>query len=65
MFYAKWLGQVLLIMVMITLVLILRLAPQEAALVGLVAVVWSIWLLASLVRQLLADRREAPADQQS
>jgi hypothetical protein len=58
MFYAKWFGQVLLIMLMICLVVILRLLPQQAVLVGLVAVVWSIWLLATLVRHLFGQPRE-------
>ncbi|MDB5923458.1 MAG: hypothetical protein JWN13_2394 [Betaproteobacteria bacterium] len=66
MFYAKWLAQVLLIMVLIGLVVLLAPPLGVAAVLLLVAPLWSIWLLASLALQLMRKPAgPAPNDEPS
>jgi hypothetical protein len=66
MFYAKWLAQVLLIMVLIGFVVLLAPPLGVAVLLLLVTPVWSIWLLVSLALQLMRKPAgPAPSDQSS
>jgi hypothetical protein len=52
MFYAKWFGQVLLIMMLIGSVGLLPPSLEGAAVLMLIAMAWAMWLLISLVRYL-------------
>jgi hypothetical protein len=49
MFYAKWFGQVLLMLVMVSAVSLFQLSVGAAASLGLLACAWTFWLLARLV----------------
>jgi hypothetical protein len=59
MFYAKWFGQVLLIMMLIGSVGLLPPSLEVAAVLGLIAAGWAIWLLASLARHLMLPNNAA------
>jgi hypothetical protein len=59
MFYAKWFGQVLLIMMLIGSVGLMPPSLEGAAVLGLIAAVWAFWLLASLVRYLMFPTKTA------
>jgi hypothetical protein len=59
MFYAKWFGQVLLIMMLIGSVGLIPPSLEGAAVLGLIATVWAIWLLGSLVRHLMIPNKTA------
>ena len=50
MFYVKWFGQVMLVMVLINIVALLVPPPAIAGLILIVVIVWALWLLISLAR---------------
>ena len=52
MFYVKWFGQVMLVMVLTGVVALLVPPPAIAGLLLIVVIVWSCWLLTSLARHL-------------
>ncbi len=53
MFYVKWFGQVMLVMVLMSIVALLVPPPEIAALMLISVIIWSLWLLSSLVRYLV------------
>jgi hypothetical protein len=53
MFYVKWFGQVMLIMVLISIVALLVPPPAIAGMLLIGVIVWALWLLISLVRYLV------------
>jgi cytochrome c-type biogenesis protein CcmH/NrfF len=66
MFYAKWSAQVLLIMTLMASVVLLAPPIAVAALLLLVAPLWSMWLLANLMLHLMRKpARDAPIDHAS
>ncbi len=66
MFYPKWFAQVLLIMTLIASVVLLAPPVGLAAVLLLVAPLWSIWLLANLMLHLIRKpARDAPIDHTS
>jgi hypothetical protein len=52
MFYVKWFGQVMLVMVLISIVALLVPPPAITGLLLIAVIVWAVWLLRSLVRNL-------------
>ena len=70
MFYVKWFGQFMLVMVLMSIVALLVPPPGIAALILIVVIVWSIGLLTRLVRYLMVpsnptldnDTAESSAD---
>jgi hypothetical protein len=60
MFYVKWLGQVMLVMVLISTVALLVPPPAIAALILIVVIVWAFWLLISLVRYVVFPNAPTP-----
>ncbi|HEY0337946.1 MAG TPA: hypothetical protein VGC70_11460 [Burkholderiales bacterium] len=67
MFYAKWFGQVLLIVMLIGSIGLLPPSLEGAAVMMLIAMVWAMWLLISLVRYLTlsttAQNKQQPRSQ--
>jgi hypothetical protein len=57
MFYAKWFGQVLLMLVMVSSVSLFKLTVGAAASLGLLACGWSIWLIGRLIGYWIAPPR--------
>lgn len=55
MFYVTWFGQVALIMALIVSLAVLVPSPAMAGLMLIVALIWAIWLLGSLIRHLTRD----------
>lgn len=52
MFYVKWFGQVLLILMTVSAVGFTQPEPQVSALIGITLIVWCVVLLARLTRHL-------------
>jgi hypothetical protein len=55
MFYVTWFGQVALIMALTVSLAVLVPTPAMAGLMLVVALIWAIWLLGSLIRHLTRD----------
>ena len=60
MFYLKWFGQVMLVMVLISIVAWLMPPPAVTGLLLIAVIVWAVWLLRSLVRHVAFPNAATP-----
>ena len=60
MFYVKWFGQFMLVMVLVSIVALLVPPPGIAGLMLIVVIAWAIWLLTRLMRHLMAPSNPTP-----
>jgi biopolymer transport protein ExbB/TolQ len=60
MFYVKWFGQVMLVMVLISILALLVPPPAVTGLLLIGVIVWAVWLLRSLVRYLAFPNAATP-----